>query len=116
MERKELIAEVKKAKVSTERPAHMLSTAELQSIFDGLQVEVKPKGKKEKKEVVAGEKPKSLKLRIIEYGEQGLPKKVIEKKLREEGVENVNYRYILMTLKTVGIKVPNMNCKGEIIS
>ena len=125
MERKDLLKAIAKAKVSTEGPAYMLSTAALQGIFDGLEVKLtKKREKKEptaekevkvKKDPITGEKPKTLKIRIIEYGEQGLPKKVIEKKLREEGVGNVNYRYILMTLKNVGIKVPNLNCKGEIV-
>ena len=128
MERKDLLKAIAKAKVPTEGPAYMLSTATLQGIFDGLEVKLTPtKEKKEKKEPavkkeaavkkdpITGEKPKSLKIRIIEYGEQGFPKKVIENKLREEGVVNVNYRYILMTLKSVGIKVPNLNCKGEVV-
>lgn len=97
MERKELIQWVKDTGVKTEKPAHMMSTADLQKVYDEASAE---------KEEAGEEKEVTMKSRILELGRQGLTKKAIESQMKEEGFSRIRYAYIFIVLKDNSVVVP----------
>jgi len=93
MTRNEMITAVKEKNIKTQRPPHMMKTADLEALFN----------KKEK--------TGTLKARIIELGIEGKSKHEIVDQCTAECMtgrdgSEVRYVYVHIVLKNAGIEVP----------